>query len=155
MGMLERSAMAERPLYSSRIIDTFIKYIRQKYPHIDPNEILLTSGIMPYQVADQGHWFTQEEVDRFYDEILKRTGNKDIAREAGRFSASTDSLGFIRQYVLGLVGPGRAYELIGKFSSFFTKSSHYVAKRIGKNRGEIIVNPHEDVNDKAFQCENR
>lgn len=147
--------MTERPLYSSRIIDTFIKYIEQKYPHIDTNEILSNSGIKPYQVADQGHWFTQEEVDRFYDEILKRTGNKDIAREAGRFAASADSLGFIRQYILGLVGPAKAYELIGKFSSFFTKSSHYVSKRIGKHRVEIIVTPHKDVNEKAFQCENR
>lgn len=147
--------MTERPLYSSRIIDTFIKYIKQKYPHIDTNEILSASGIMPYQVADQGHWFTQEEVDGFYDEILKRTGNKDIAREAGRFSASPDSLGFIRQYVLGLVGPGRAYELIGKFSTYFTKSSQYVAKRIGKHRVEITVTPYKDVHEKAFQCENR
>ena len=147
--------MTERPIYSSRIIDTFIKYIKQKYPHIDTNEILSASGIMPYQVADQGHWFTQKEVDRFYDEILKRTGNKDIAREAGRFSASPDSLGFIRQYVLGLVGPGRAYELIGKFSTYFTKSSHYVAKRIGKHKVEITVTPYKDVNEKAFQCENR
>lgn len=147
--------MTERPLYSSRIIDTYIKYIKQKYPHIDTNEILSASGIMSYQVADQGHWFTQEEVDKFYDEILNRTGNKDIAREAGRFSASPDSLGFIRQYVLGLVGPGRAYELIGKFSTYFTKSSHYVAKRIGRHKVEITVTPYKDVNEKAFQCENR
>ncbi len=147
--------MTERPLYSSRIIDTFIKYLGQRYPLIDANEILSNSGIKPYQVADQGHWFTQEEVDKFYEEILKKTGNKDIAREAGRFAASADSLGFIRQYILGLVGPGRAYELIGKFSSFFTKSSDYVAKRIGKHRVEITVTPHTDVKEKAFQCENR
>lgn len=61
-GDPEGAAMTERPLYSSRIIDTFIKYIEQRYPHIDTNEILSNSGIKPYQVADQGHWFTQEEV---------------------------------------------------------------------------------------------
>jgi response regulator RpfG family c-di-GMP phosphodiesterase len=155
MGTLERAEMTERPLYSSRIMDTFIKYIKQKYPHIDTNEILSNSGIKPYQVADQGHWFTQKEVDSFYDEILKKTGNKDIAREAGRFAASPDSLGFIRQYVLGLVGPGRAYELIGKFSTYFTKSSQYVSKRIGRHKVEISVTPYKDVHEKAFQCENR
>ncbi len=147
--------MTERPLYSSRIIDPYLKYITQKYPHIDTNEILSNSGIMPYQVADQGHWFTQKEVDRFYEEILKRTGNKDIAREAGRYAASPDSLGFIRQYILGLAGPGRAYELIGKFSTYFTKSSHYVSKRMGKHKVEITVTPYKEVNEKAFQCENR
>ena len=147
--------MSKRPLYNSRIIDTFIKYIKQKYPHIDTNEILSASGIMPYQVADQGHWFTQEDVDRFYEELLKKTGNKDIAREAGRFAASSESLGLIRQYVLGYVGPGRAYEMIGKFATHITKSSQYVAKRLGKHKVEITVTPHKDVNEKAFQCENR
>jgi HD-GYP domain-containing protein (c-di-GMP phosphodiesterase class II) len=147
--------MTERPLYSSRIIDTFVKYLKQKYPHLDTNEILLNSGIKPYQVADYGHWFTQEEVNRFYEEVLKRTGNKNIAREAGRFGASPEALGFIRQYVLGLVEPGRAYEMIGKFSSYFTKSSRYDAKRLGKHKVEITVTPGEGVHEEAFQCENR
>jgi HD-GYP domain-containing protein (c-di-GMP phosphodiesterase class II) len=147
--------VTERPLYSSRIIDTYIKYLKQKYPNLDTRKILSNSGIMHYQVADYGHWFTQEEVDRFYDEVLKNTGNKNIAREAGRFAASPGALGFIRQYVLGLVQPGRAYEMIGKFSSYFTKSSHYDAKRIGRHKVEITVTPYEDVNEKPFQCENR
>ncbi len=147
--------MGERPLYSSRIIDTYIKYIKQKYPHVDTSEILSNSKIMPYQVADQGHWFTQEEVNRFYEEVLKKTGNRNIAREAGRFSTSPDSLGLIRQYILGLVGPARAYEMIGKFSTYFTKSSRYDAKRLGKNKVEITVTPHMDVHEQAFQCENR
>lgn len=147
--------MTGMPLYSSRIIDTYIKYLKQKYPHVDVTEVLLNSSIMLYQVADPSHWFTQEEVNRFYEEVLKKTGNKNIARDAGRFSASPESLGFIRQYVLGLAGPGRAYEMIGKFSSYFTKSSRYVAKRLGKHKVEITVTPNEDVHEEAFQCENR
>lgn len=147
--------MIERPLYSSRIVDTFIKYVKKRYPYLDTSEILLKAGIMPYQVADHGHWFTQEEVNGFYEEVTKRTGNANIAREAGRFGASPEALGFIRQYVLGLVEPGRAYEMIGKFSTYFTKSSRYDAKRIGKHKVEITVTPYEGVNEQPFQCENR
>ncbi|MEJ2695921.1 MAG: HD domain-containing protein [Candidatus Sulfobium sp.] len=147
--------MTERALYNSFIIDSYVKYLRSKYPDIEIAEILSDCGIMPYQVADHGHWFTQEEVDRFYEEVLKRTGNKNIAREAGRFAASAESLGFIRQYILGLVGPGRAYEMIGKFSTYFTKSSRYDSRRIGKHKVEITVTPYKGVNEKPFQCENR
>jgi HD-GYP domain-containing protein (c-di-GMP phosphodiesterase class II) len=148
-------SMSERPLYNSRILDTFIKYLKKKYPYINTDEILSNSGIMPYQVADQGHWFTQEEVNKFYDEILRKTGDKDIAREAGRFAASSESLGLIRQYVLGYVGPGRAYEMIGKFAPHITKSSQYAAKRLGRHKVEITVTPYSDVHEKPFQCENR
>ena len=111
--------MSERPLYSSRIMDTYTKYLKKNYPHVNTDAILAKSGIKAYQVADEEHWFTQSEVDRFYAEVEKATGNRDVAREAGRFSASSNSLGLIRHFVLGQVGPGRAYEMFGTFALLF------------------------------------
>jgi len=54
-------------LYNSRIIDTYIKYLGQKYAGVDTNALLRYAGMEPYQVADESEWFTQEQVDRFYD----------------------------------------------------------------------------------------
>ena len=77
----------------------------------------------PYEVADQGHWFTQEQVDRFYVRLVNVTKNENIAREAGRYAASPDAIGVMRQYVLGMVSPATVYELIGKTTANFTRSS--------------------------------
>ncbi len=145
----------ETPLYNSRIIDTYIRLIKSKYSHVDIGELLRCADMKDYQVADQGHWFTQSQIDLFYENLVYMTGNKEIAREAGRFAASPEALGVMRQYVLGLIGPSSAFEIINKYTSNFTKSSKYVSKKISSNKVEIVVTPQEGGNEKFFQCENR
>ena len=75
-----------------------------------------------YQVNDEGHWFTQNQINRFHERLKTVTGNRDIAREAGRFAAFPGALGLMRNHILGLIGPEHAYELIGNYASKFTRS---------------------------------
>jgi len=142
-------------IYNSRIIDIYIKLIKRKYSYINISELLSYAKMELYQVEDEGHWFTQEQVDLFHERLQKLTGNKQIAREAGRYSASTDALGVMRQYILGLVGPVKAYEIIGKVASNLTKSSRYESRLLSSNQVEITVTPNQGTKEKPFQCENR
>jgi uncharacterized protein (TIGR02266 family) len=144
-----------RPLYNSRIIDTYIKLIKRKYSYINVTELLNHAKMKPYEVADQGHWFTQEQINLFHERLTKLTGNAEIAREAGRYAASPEAIGVMRQYILGMVGPAKAFEMLGKASVNFTKSSIYESKKIASNKIEIVVTPNKDTNEKSFQCENR
>jgi len=147
--------MRDKPLYNSRIINTYIKLIKKKYSYINIDKLLSYAGMEPYQVADEGHWFTQNQVDRFYERLEKLTGNKNIAREAGRYAASPDAIGTMRQYVLGLTGPAKAYEIVGRYANKFAKSSVYKSEIIASNKVEITVTPKPGVKEKLYQCENR
>ena len=89
--------MTEKRIYNARILDTYLKLIKVRYPHVDINTLVKRSGMEPYEVADQGSWFTQEQVNRFYELVVQATGNENIAREAGRYGASPDALGSMRQ----------------------------------------------------------
>jgi len=152
---MEQLNIDNRPLYNSRIIDTYIKLIKRKYSYVNVGELLSYAKIEPYQVEDEGHWFIQEQVDLFYERLVKLTGNKNIAREAGRYATSPDAIGVMRPYILGLLGPARVYEMVGKIASNFTKSAIYESKKTGTNKIEISVIPADGVNEKPFQCENR
>lgn len=143
------------PLYNSRIIDTYIKLVKNRYSYINVSELLSSAGMQSYEVADQGHWFTQEQIDRFYEKLVRLTGNENIAREAGRYAASPDALGVMRQFILGFIGPANTFELINKATSNFTRSSSYQSRMISSNKVEIVVTPREGVEEKPFQCENR
>jgi len=143
------------PLYNSRIILPYIQLLRKKYLHVDSSKLLSRAGMKPYEVNDEGHWFTQNQIDRFYEEIVRLTGNPNIAREAGRFAASPESIGVMWQYVLGLLSPVSAYEKIGKASANFTRSSLYESRKLSSTGVEIIVTPHTHCDEKPFQCENR
>ena len=147
--------MDNKPLYNSRIIDTYIRLIKKKYDTIDVNALLRFSGMQSYQVADQGHWFTQKQINRFHQRLSQLTNNKNIAREAGRFAASPEASGIMRQWILGLVGPATAYDMIGKGSANFTRSTRFSSNKLASNKVEILVTPRKEIEEKPFQCESR
>lgn len=152
---MEQLIKDDRSLYSSRLIKTYLKFIKSRYSYVNVNELLRYARMEPYQVEDESHWFTQEHGDRFYEKVVELTGNRYIAREAGRYAASPEVLGLMERYILGLISPAKAYEMIGKYATNFTKSSIYESKRIGPQKVEITVTPLEGVHEKPYQCENR
>jgi len=152
---MEPSGLTDSPLYNSRIINSFILLIKHKYSYVDVGELLQYAGMKEYEVADQAHWFTQNQVDRFYERLVQMTGNRRIAREAGRYAASPDVLGAMRQYILGLVDAASTFDIISKTTANFTRSSRYESRRISSNAVEIVVAPIEPGLEKPYQCENR
>lgn len=142
-------------LYNSRIIDTYIKLVKRHHPEVDTGLALTFAGMRSYEVADQSHWFTQQQIDSFYEKIVQLTGNPRLAREAGRYAASAEAIGAMRQYILGLVGPAHAFGLVRNASSKFTRSALYQAKRLSDHSVEIVVSPYAGIEEKKFQCENR
>jgi HD-GYP domain-containing protein (c-di-GMP phosphodiesterase class II) len=147
--------MTGKLLYNSRIYKTYLKLLKQRYPHVDITELLKHAEMEPYQVEDEGHWFTQEQVNCFHEKLVDLTGNKDIAEEAGAYTASPEVLGGIRRYMLGLASPARVYGMVSKFSNKFTRSSRYESRKLGPHKIEYTVTPYEGVEEALFQCKNR
>ena len=145
----------EIPLYNSRIINNYIKYLKKRYSHLDVDEILRYASMTPYEVADENHWFTQRQINLFHEKLIQVSQDKDIAREAGRYAASPEASGVIRQYFLGLVTPAAAYSMVGKVSKNWTRATSFETKKITSNKVEITVTPRPGVKEKSFQCENR
>lgn len=146
---------ADTPLYNSRIIGTYLKLLKEKYSYIDIDEVLQYSGMKAYEIADQGRWFSQNQIDRFHAILAQKTGNENISREAGKYAASPEANGVWRQYILGLIGPAKVYEHIGNQASKISKSSIYETRRLSRNTIQVTVTPREGVREKPFQCENR
>ncbi len=147
--------MDSTPLYNSRIINTYIRYIKKCYEHVNIDELYEYARMEPYEVADQNHWFTQEQINRFHEKLAEITGAANIAREAGRYATSPEASGVMRQYVLGMLNPIEVYELVRKVAPQFSRSSTYESKKINSEKIEIIVTPNEGIQEQPFQCENR
>ena len=147
--------MGSEPLYNSRIINTYIKYIKKCYENVDIDKIYDYAHMEPYEVADQNHWFTQEQINLFHEKLAEITGAANIAREAGRYAASHESIGVMRQYILGMINPIEVYRLVSKVAPQFSRSAKYEARKINSEKVEIIVTPKEGVQEQPFQCENR
>lgn len=143
------------PLYNSRIISTFVEYGKKHYPDIDIDSILNYAGITNYELADQGHWFSQRQVDRFYEIMTQKTGNPNLSREAGRYAASSNASGAVRQYALGFITPAAAYWVVEKIAPHLTRASTLKTRKLKSNKVEILATPNSGVFEKPYQCDNR
>ena len=145
----------EKSIYSSRTIDPYIKLIKDRYQLVDIDEILRYADIDPWEAADQSHWFTQEQINRFYKRAVELTGNKELANEAGRYGVSPETFGFVRTYALSFINPHMMFEKIGDVVHQLSRSSTYSSRKINETGVEILVKPLEGIQEEPFQCENR
>ncbi|QWV95685.1 GAF domain-containing protein [Geomonas oryzisoli] len=145
----------DTPLYNSRIFDSYLKLLRKRYPDVDTHALLAYAGMKQHEVSDPGHWFSQRQVNRFHEKLVQVTGDPGIAREAGRYAASSDALGPLRSFFLGMVGPEYIFHLINKIAPRFTRSSRCSARKTGPREIELTVTYNEGVQENPRQCENR
>ncbi|MBN1829394.1 MAG: PAS domain S-box protein [Deltaproteobacteria bacterium] len=147
--------MESKPLYNSRIIRSYFEYLNVHYPEIDIYSILKESEIGAQEVADQGHWFTQEQINKFQKVLSEKTNNPSLAREAGRYLASAKGSSIIRQYFIGFLTPITAYRVLEKASATISHHVNIQTRKINDCSVELTVFTKPGVKEGPFQCENR
>ncbi len=147
--------MSELPIYNSRLFKNYIEYLRINNPDMDIPSILDHAGMTTYQLDDEGHWFTQDQVDRFHEMISNLTGNPTISRDVGRFSFSSKASGAIKQYLLGFISPATAYSLVDKIATNVNRGQVYRTTALGSQHVEVVVTQNPGVQEKVYQCQNR
>ncbi|MFH1350135.1 MAG: PAS domain S-box protein [Pseudomonadota bacterium] len=143
------------PTYNSRITRVYLKYLSNNYPDIDIDSVLKYSDMTKYEVEDEAHWFSQEQVDRFNEILVEKTGNPNIPREAGRYSMSSEALGAAKKYTVGLMSMTSVYLLMEKLYPIMSRGAVVKAKKLGPDKVEITCSPKLGVYEKPYQCENR
>jgi PAS domain S-box-containing protein/putative nucleotidyltransferase with HDIG domain len=147
--------MDDTPLYNSRIIKSYVEYLNRYHPDIDIAPLLKYADIEAYQLDDEGHWLTQKQVDRFQEILVQTIQDPDIARKAGRFSATSRASGALGQYLLGFINPAMAYAFLEKINSHLSRAAVLKTKAIGTDRIEAKAILQPGVIEKPYQCLNR
>ena len=144
--------MEEKKYYSSRIIKSYVEYLKRFFPDIDIAPLLKHAGIETFQLDDEGHWMTQEESDRFHEMLVKATLDPDISRKVGRFSVTSRASGAVGQYILGFINPATAYGVIEKINSRLSRAAILKTRAIATDKVEAKVTLEPGVEEKPYQC---
>jgi PAS domain S-box-containing protein len=145
----------EDPLYNSRLVKNYLEYLRLFHPSLNIEIILDYAGITRYEIDDPGHWFTQTQVDRFHEILVRETGDSEISRRVGRYAASASTSGLLKQYALSLMRPASAYRMLERMTSALSRATKFRVNKLGRNSVEITVTLEPGVKEKPYQCENR
>ena len=142
-------------IYNSRIIKSYVEYLKKHLPEVDSDPLLKYADIETYQLDDEGHWLTQEQVDRFHDILAKTTQDPDISRKVGRFSVTSRASGALGQYMLGFINPATAYGVLERINAQLSRGATLKTKAIGADRIEAKATLQAGVVEKPYQCQNR
>jgi len=145
----------DEPLYNSRLIKNYVEYLEKFHPEIDIDPILSDSWITTYELEDQGHWFSQWQIDSFHDLLMRTTGDPNISRKAGRYAAYSKASSALRQYALGFLTPAAAFWVVEKMNPHLTRASTLKTRRVGANKIEVTSTRNPGKFEKPYQCENR
>ncbi|MDX2447736.1 MAG: histidine kinase, partial [Desulfobacterales bacterium] len=143
------------PLYNSRISNTYLEYISSNYPELEIPPLLEYAGIENNEIEDPAHWLTQDQVDRLHEIMVLKTGNPDLAREAGRYTILSKKLGAMKQYTMGLMSPAMVYLATGKLYRTMSRGARIETKSIRSNLVHVKATPNSGVDEKPYQCANR
>ncbi len=148
--------MNDPPLYSSKLTKNYAEYLKQHYPDVDLNPLLKYAGIALHQLEDEGHWLSQNQVDRFNKIVVQKTKNPNISRDVGRHTPlSAVGSTFLNQYMLGFLSPSLAYAKLEKAYSYVSRGCKIQIKRLGTNKMDIVATTNPGVTEKPYQCDNR
>lgn len=142
------------PVHNSRNIKTYLEYLSRYRPDIDSDSLLEYAGMTRYEVEDPGHWFTQDQIERFHEILDEKTGDPNISREAGRYAATSTALGDLKKYTLGFMTPAVAYWVIEKIAPHLTRAQSLKARKLGPNTFEVTSFQNPGVTLRPYNCEN-
>jgi PAS domain S-box-containing protein len=142
-------------LYNSRMAKNYLDYLGKYHPDVQIDSILEYAGMTRYEVEDPAHWFNQKQIDDFHEILVEKTGDLNISRAAGRYTASGAGFGAAKQYILGLMSPVAGYLLTEKYYPIFVRGNVVKARKVGPVTVEIVSKPNPGVDEKPYQCENR
>jgi class 3 adenylate cyclase len=150
----ESSQRIDEPLYNSRIVRNYVEYVKQFHPLVDIDAILAHAWITTYELEDQGHWFSQWQVDQFHERLVQDTADREISRKVGRYVASSEASGALKHYALGFMSPGAAYWVVEKIAPHLTRASTLKTQKLKSNKFEVSVRTKPGVSQRPYQCEN-
>jgi PAS domain S-box-containing protein len=142
-------------IYNSRLIRIYLEFIGKQYSHLDRDYLLEYAKMTKYEANDTGHWFNQTQVDRFQEILIRKTGNPNIAREAGRYIASSKGMSALRQYGLSFMSLAALYMFMGKLYNTMSRGASVKATKLRSNKVQIESTPETGVNEKPYQCKYR
>ena len=142
-------------IYNSRIIKSYVEYLKKYLPEVDSDPLLKYADIETYQLDDEGHWLTQEQSDRFHDILVRTIQDPDISNKVGRFSVTSRASGALGQYMLGFINPATAYGVLERINAQLSRGAILKTKAIGADRIEAKATLQPGVVEKPYQCQNR
>ncbi len=142
-------------LYNTRLINNYLEYLQHAHADLNTDELLDFSRIRRSELEDQGHWLTQDQINRFHDYIDQKIEDPQFSRFAAHYALLSKNSGLLRRQAIGLMSPIGFFQGIKRVAPEWTRATDFEVQTLADNAVELKVTPRPGVCEKPFQCLNR
>ena len=154
--MPDTSAIDDQtPLYNSGILGNYIHYLQSLQPDVDVDTLLHCCGITRLDLNDEGHYFTQQQINTFHRCLDERLSDPELAYKVGLHALHMKSTGTVMQYGLQFITPQTMYKALDRIYPKWSRGHLCQTTITGKSQAEVTVSVRPGVREEPFQCKNR
>jgi adenylate cyclase len=118
-------------------------------------ELLKDCGVTYERIQEESSWYDITFADKFFDEVIKRTGDQNIAYNCGLYIKQDSFSSAVYYLIRGLVKVGRLYQLISKVTPRFTKAATMKVLKFSKTEAHLESIPNDGHTERLYMCQNR
>jgi PAS domain S-box-containing protein len=145
----------QSPLYNSGILGNYIHYLQSRQPDVDIDALLRCCEITRFDLNDEGHFFSQQQINAFHQCLDERVSDPDLAYKVGLHALYMKSTGTVMQYGLQFITPHTMYKAVDRIYPKWSRGHVCQTTITGKSQAEVTVSVRPGVREQPFQCKNR
>jgi C4-dicarboxylate-specific signal transduction histidine kinase len=153
MEQVMTAAAVSEPVYSNKLMISYLKQLDEKTGTEEADRILESIGLDRHRLMDQTGFVTFEENDALFQVVIKATGEPDLGYVTGRNLPK--SIGSIGGFIVGLTSPDFAMKTLGEIEAKLALKTVNKTTKVGANRYRVDITFKGGFREKRYVCRNR
>lgn len=150
-------AKKDQQWYNIKILTIYRVYLSQElgWSQSEIDHLFQISGTDSSVLDFDDNWFSQELADVFHNNLVRLTGDADIAYKVGVYTTHHSAQGIVGRVMTGFLSPAGAYRNVTFLASQYSKAAILTAEEVGYNHATVKSVPAPGCVEKPYQCRNR
>ncbi|MEP7051332.1 MAG: GAF domain-containing sensor histidine kinase [Pseudomonadota bacterium] len=140
-------------VYSNRIMATYLAFLDQRLGCDGTDALLARVGTDRIKLSDINGFMTQTDNDALMYEMMKVTGEPDVAYIAGR--EYPKHVGRMLGFIAGVTSPQFLMKSFGQIEERLARKTINRTEQIGYNKFKVDITLRDGFKERDFVCRNR
>jgi signal transduction histidine kinase len=140
-------------VYSNRLMGTYLTFLDQRLGREETDALLQRVGTDRIKLSDINGFQSQAENDAFMFEVMKVTGDPDVAYIAGR--EYPKHVGRLLGFIAGVTSPQFLMKSFGQVEERLALKTINRTEKIGHNKFKVDITLRDGFKERDFVCRNR
>lgn len=130
-------------------------YFKDKYGEKELERFVSKIGLSLNYLNDENNWIAVDHMSKFWEELIKYSGNPNAPFEAGTYASRKEVYGFLHTIFTVFATPSFIYKQIVNLMPKYNIVGKFIIEKISRNNLVIQYHPIKKYKFNKYVCTNR